>query len=114
MLVSEHPVLSMLAMLLALCALAPILLGAVLIHELQVGIVVEDRDAICIFVGSKDLAALLTEHGFTTANHGGLILCAGSFGEKQLIFEYVQFPWLAALWFEYSPVLPDYQRQFEF
>ena len=41
MLVSEHPVLSMLAMLLALCALAPILLGAVLIHERQVGIVVK-------------------------------------------------------------------------
>jgi uncharacterized membrane protein YqiK len=41
MLVSEHPVLSILAMLLALCALAPILLGAVLIHERQVGIVVK-------------------------------------------------------------------------
>jgi uncharacterized membrane protein YqiK len=41
MLVSEHPVLSLLAMLLALCALAPIFLGAVLIHERQVGIVVK-------------------------------------------------------------------------
>ena len=41
MLVSEHPVLSGLAMLLVLCALAPILLGAVLIHERQVGIVVK-------------------------------------------------------------------------
>ena len=41
MLVSEHPVLSLLAMLLVLCVLAPTLLGAVLIHERQVGIVVK-------------------------------------------------------------------------
>lgn len=41
MLVSEHPVLTGLAVVLALCALAPILLGAVLIHERQVGIVVK-------------------------------------------------------------------------
>jgi uncharacterized membrane protein YqiK len=41
MLVSEHPVLTGLAVVLALCALSPILLGAVLIHERQVGIVVK-------------------------------------------------------------------------
>jgi uncharacterized membrane protein YqiK len=41
MLVSEHPVLSLLAMLLVLCMLAPAFLGAVLIHERQVGIVVK-------------------------------------------------------------------------
>lgn len=84
------------------------------VNKLQVGIVVKNRNAVRIFVGGEDLAALLAKHGFTTAEHGWLILCAGSFGKKKLIFEHVQFPWLAALWLEYSPVLPDYQRQFEF
>ena len=41
MLVGEYPVLTGVAVALVLCALAPVFLGAVLIHERQVGIVVK-------------------------------------------------------------------------
>jgi uncharacterized membrane protein YqiK len=62
MLISEHAVLSGLVMLLGLCVLAPTLLGAVLIRERQVGIVVKKFGARSLPPGR--LVALAGEAGY--------------------------------------------------